>query len=95
VLVDLRNVYDREEAQPAGWFIRALDGRGSANEGVKQLWKSVAPELAKQTKQAIRDYGHKPDMLGKNRGHWTNMHQTVELHILRQRMRETGGKIAA
>lgn len=60
---------------------------------VISLWKSVAPELAKQTKQAIKDYGHKPDILGKNRGHWTNMHQTVELHILRQRMKEAGGKV--
>lgn len=64
-------------------------------EGVKSLWISVAPELAKQTKQAIKDYGHKPDMIGKNRGHWTNMHQTVELHILRQRMRDSGGRAAA
>lgn len=68
--------------------------RGSFN-AVVSLWQSVAPELAKQTKQAIKDYGHKPDVLGKNRGHWTNMHQTVELHILRQRMKEAGGKIAA
>lgn len=60
---------------------------------VLNLWHSVAPELAKQTKQAIKDYGHKPDVLGKNRGHWTNMHQTVELHILRQRMRERGGRV--
>jgi len=63
-------------------------------DAVKGLWKSVAPELAKQTKQAIKDYGHKPDVIGKNRGHWTNMHQTVELHILRQRMRDSGGKVA-
>lgn len=62
---------------------------------VRGLWTSVAPELAKQTKQAIKDYGHKPDAIGKNRGHWTNMHQTVELHILRQRMKESGGKVAA
>jgi hypothetical protein len=62
---------------------------------VLQLWIGVAPELAKQTKQATKDYGHKPDMLGKNRGHWTNMHQTVELHILRQRMKESRGRVAA
>lgn len=56
------------------------------------LWEAVAPELCLQTKQATKDYGHKPDMLGKNRGHWTNMHQTVELHILRQKMKATKGK---
>lgn len=60
--------------------------------GTLNLWKNVGPELAKQTKQATKDYGHKPDVLGKNRGHWTNMHQTVELHILRQRMKESGGR---
>lgn len=59
---------------------------------VLSLWESVAPELVKQTKQATKDYGHKPDMLGKNRGHWTNMHQTVELHLLREAMRKTKGK---
>jgi len=62
--------------------------------GTLSLWENVAPELAKQTKQATKDYGHKPDVLGKNRGHWTNMHQTVELHILRQRMKESGGRSA-
>lgn len=59
---------------------------------VLNLWGTVAPELAKQTKQATKDFGHKPDMLGKNRGHWTNMHQTVELHILREQMRQSKGK---
>jgi hypothetical protein len=58
---------------------------------VLSLWGSVALELAKQTKQATKDFGHKPDVLGKNRGHWTNMHQTVELHILREQMRLTKG----
>lgn len=61
-------------------------------KNVLKLWEEVAPELAKQTKQAIKDFGNKPDVLGKNRGHWTNMHQTVELHILRQRMKQTKGK---
>lgn len=63
--------------------------------GAQRLWQNVAPELAKQTKQATKDYGHKPDVLGKNRGHWTNMHQTVELHILRERMKQSGGRAFA
>lgn len=57
-------------------------------QSVLDLWKSVAPELARQTKQATKDYGHKPDVIGKNRGHWTNMHQTVELHILRDQLKQ-------
>lgn len=77
----------------------ALEADGSVRwiggfDAVLKLWENVAPELAKQTKQAIKDYGHKPDVIGKNRGHWTNMHQTVELHILRQRMKESGGRAA-
>ncbi|PKP78507.1 MAG: hypothetical protein CVT81_04065 [Alphaproteobacteria bacterium HGW-Alphaproteobacteria-3] len=64
-------------ARWSGGFLSVLD-----------LWDSVAPELARQTKQATKDYGHKPDAIGKNRGHWTNMHQTVELHILRDQLKQ-------
>lgn len=53
---------------------------------VLELWSSVGPEIAQQTKEAIKNYGHKPDVLGKNRGHWTNMHQTIELHMLRAQL---------
>lgn len=63
-------------------------------ESVIELWQEVGPELAAQTKQATKDYGHKPDVLGKNRGHWTNMHQTVELRILREAMKASKGKAA-
>lgn len=60
---------------------------------VLSLWKDVGPEIAQQTKEAIKNYGHKPDVLGKNRGHWTNMHQTIELHMLRAELKK-GGKAA-
>lgn len=65
-------------------------------DSVLKLWADVGPEIAAQTKQAIRDYGHKPDVIGKNRGHWTNMHQTVELHMLRSALKHAGrsGKAA-
>lgn len=56
---------------------------------VLELWTEVASEIAAQTKQATKDYGHKPDVIGKNRGHWTNMHQTVELHMLRAALRSS------
>jgi hypothetical protein len=55
----------------------------SGFDSVLKLWTQVAPEIAAQPKQATKNYGHKPDVIGKNRGHWTNMHQTVELHMLR------------
>lgn len=64
-------------------------------DSVVELWRAVAPELVKQTKQATKDFGHKPDVLGKNRGHWTNMHQTVELHILREQIKRRNGKTKA
>jgi hypothetical protein len=57
---------------------------------VMNLWKQAAPELVRQTKQAIDDIGHKPDQIGKNRGHWNNMHQTVELMILRNDLKTQG-----
>lgn len=55
-------------------------------ESVTDLWNYVAPEICRATKAAIHDVGHKPDVLGKNRGHWSNMHKTVELFILRREM---------
>lgn len=63
--------------------------KGSFSDVLK-LWEQVAPEIAQQTKHATKDYGHKPDMIGKNRGHWTNMHQTLELHMLRAELKKSG-----
>lgn len=57
---------------------------------VMKLWQQSAPELLRQTRQAIADIGHKPDQIGKNRGHWNNMHQTVELMILRNELKKRG-----
>ena len=53
-------------------------------DSVIDLWKFAAPEICRATKDLIKDIGHKPDQLGKNRGHWSNMHKTVELFILRR-----------
>lgn len=55
---------------------------------VVDLWDKAAPEICRATRQATQDHGHKPDMLGKNRGHWSNMHKTVELYLLRQQLAE-------
>jgi hypothetical protein len=57
-------------------------------QSVLELWKAAAPEICRAVKDAIKDIGHKPDQLGKNRGHWSNMHKTVELFILRQALKE-------
>lgn len=53
-------------------------------DAVIDLWKYAAPEICRATKNATEDIGHKPDQLGKNRGHWSNMHKTVELFVLRR-----------
>jgi AIPR protein len=57
-------------------------------QSVLGLWKFAAPEICRAMKDAIKDIGHKPDQLGKNRGHWSNMHKTVELFILRQALKD-------
>jgi hypothetical protein len=57
-------------------------------QSVLNLWKFAAPEICRAMKDAIKDIGHKPDQLGKNRGHWSNMHKTIELFILRQKLKD-------
>jgi AIPR protein len=71
------------EIDPITGFARWSGGFSS----VVALWNQVAPELISMTKQATKDLGSKPDVLGKNRGHWNSMHQTIELHILRAERR--------
>ncbi|MBF9058771.1 hypothetical protein HKCCSP123_06200 [Rhodobacterales bacterium HKCCSP123] len=52
-------------------------------QSVVDLWRETSVELARQTQAAIKDYGRKPDVLGKSRGHWNNVHKSVEVHMLR------------
>jgi len=52
---------------------------------VLELWSKAKVELVKQTKAAIKDYGHKPDLLGKSRGNWNNLHKTLEVYVLREK----------
>lgn len=53
---------------------------------VLSLWEYAAPEICRATKLATQDISNRPDVIGKNRGHWSNMHKTVELFILRQEL---------
>lgn len=50
---------------------------------VLDLWNLSKAELISQTKDAIKDYGRKPDVLGKSRGNWNNLHKTIEVYVLR------------
>jgi len=78
ILAAFRNkVRINRKTQQAEW----IDGFDS----VLELWRSVGPECARQTKDAVAIYGRKPDQIGKARGHWTTLHQAVELHILRSK----------
>jgi len=52
---------------------------------VLELWAKSKLELVQQTKAAIKDYGHKPDLLGKSRGNWNNLHKTLEVYVLREK----------
>jgi hypothetical protein len=56
-------------------------------DDVLDLWRSVSPEICRATKDAIKEDGSKPDHLGKSRRHWSNMHKTVELFILRRTLK--------
>ena len=82
IFAAFRNKVTEDAKKNAAWI-------GGFPEVLK-LWHEVAPELIKQTRQATIDIGHKPDQIGKNRGHWNNMHQTVELMILRNELKKRG-----
>ena len=49
------------------------------------FWQEAKPIILRTVKTAIVDYGHKPEVLGKHRGFWNLMHQTLELHLLRSK----------
>lgn len=69
---------------PETEMVQWVDGFKS----VVDLWQSVAPELCRATKDAIKEDGSKPNQLGKSRRHWSNMHKTVELFILRKALKD-------
>ena len=55
---------------------------------VLDLWQAAAPEVCRATKDAIKVHGRKPDQIGKNRTHWSNMHKTLEVFVLRRALAE-------
>jgi len=57
-------------------------------KSVLELWQSAAPELCRATKDGIKEDGSKPNELGKSRRHWSNMHKTVELFVLRKALKD-------
>ena len=59
----------------------------SGFDGVLELWRDAGAELVSETFNATKDIGNLPDQLGKSRGHWANLHKTLELKLLRQQLR--------
>lgn len=71
----------------------ALDRNGQAQwvdgfDSVLDVWTEAAPELVAETMQAIKDHGPNPDVIGKNRGVWSNLHKTLELRMLRRELKK-------
>lgn len=67
-------VYD-EGSHQASWI--------GGFPAVLALWQKVGPMMLKELANASKDIGYQPDQQGKSRSHWTNMHKTVEIHLLR------------
>ena len=55
-------------------------------ESVKEVWERVGPDLVQETKEAVKEIGNSPDILGKNRNHWSNLYRAVENHFLRDQI---------
>lgn len=51
-------------------------------DSVMHFWERIAPDLVRETYEATKDIGRTPDILGKNRSHWANLHRVVRLEVL-------------
>lgn len=51
-------------------------------EAVLRQWEEISPDLVRETYEATKDIGRTPDVLGKNRSHWANLHRVVRLEVL-------------
>lgn len=80
ILGAFRNCVEVDRAGQARW----VDGF----EAVLDVWKEAGPELVSETMQAIKDHGSNPDVIGKNRGVWSNLHKTLELRMLRRELKK-------
>ena len=62
-------------------------------DGVTKAWTELGPELVRETREAIKEIGNSPDVLGKNRNHWSNLFKTVRLHVMEQRLEHMDGEV--
>ncbi len=49
---------------------------------VKSFFDEIAPELVVTTYNTSRNYGLKPNPVGKDDNHWDNLYKTVALHFM-------------
>lgn len=79
ILAAFRNCasYD-EEKHKAEWI--------GGFEAVKALWKEAGPELVRETYEARKSIGNTPDVLGKNRSHWSNLFRLVKVRVLEKQL---------
>lgn len=58
---------------------------------VIEFWEKIGPDLVRETFEATKDIGRTPDVLGKNRSHWANLHRVVRLEVLSAALEAKGG----
>jgi hypothetical protein len=78
ILAAFRNAVEVDSRSHARWV--------GGFEAVLELWKEAGPELVQETFNATKDIGRMPDQIGKSRGHWANLHKTLELRMLRKKI---------
>ena len=59
-------------------------------DSVIASWKSIAPELVEETFNATKEIGRTPDLLGKSRKHWDNLHMKVRIKMLEGQLAAQG-----
>lgn len=72
-------------------YVRINQDTGKAEwiggfDNVKKAWEAVGPELVSDTREAVQAIGNSPDVLGKNRNHWSNLFKTVKLHLMEEQL---------
>jgi len=75
MLAAFRNMVVLDDSNNATW-------RGGF-KSVLRLWYEAGSELVEETYHATKEIGRTPDHLGKNRGHWDNLHMKLQLRVLR------------
>lgn len=63
---------------------------GFAN--ILEFWKKAGPELVEETFNATKEIGRNPDLLGKSRKHWDNLHMKIRLRVLMERLSQSEAK---